>query len=543
MTLPPLINGVPAPWGDLVSMLDGVVRSSAREAGVTIDGVFMSYGDLRDRSQSIAAHFLNAGLQRGDHVCSLMQNRVEVLLTWFGTMIAGGIWVPLNIGLQGEDLRHILRDADPRFLVADAEGADKISECTDDTATNIRQQFIVGPAETNVSFSSFTDLLVPCGEAPRFQFAPSDPAVIIYTGGTTGLPKGVVLPHFSMVCGGLRYRDVYAATSQDRHFSVSPLFHAGGLTIAVLGPMMAGMSTIVDRTFSVSSYWQRVRETRATLINPIGVILTLLCRQPVSEQDQQHSVRASLGVTGQLPDGIPAEFSKRFGIEIVNIYSLSEASGALIITNELNSPKPEANGKGRHWAEVGIIDKAGNLLAPGEVGEIVLRPKIPYTFMLGYHRNPERTLDAFANLWLHTGDIGYVDEDGFLYFQGREAHWLRRRGENVSCYEVEAIISQHPEVEEVAIVGVPSEIGEEDVKAFVVKKAGIAPQPEAFILWCVERMASFKVPRYIELIDALPRSAAKREVERHVLKARSNDRAWDREKVFGRKLPARKGSG
>ena len=530
----PLIVGRPAPWGDLVSMLAGIASQTGDDCGVTVDGAFLSYRALQTEAQRFAGGLSARGLRREDRVCVLMQNRIEVLVTWFGTMVAGGVWVPLNTGLLGDDLHHTLKDAEPVFIVADEEGARKI--IASGVAVAQDQRFVCGEAVEG--FAPYAQLANGSGHPPSLTFAPSDPAVIIYTGGTTGLPKGVVLPHFAMLCGGLRYAEAFEATPKDRHFSVSPLFHAGGLTIAVLGPMMARMSTTVDRTFSLSNYWRRVREARATLINPIGVILTLLCREPESEEDRQHCVRASLGVTGQLPDGVPAAFSRRFGIEIVNIYSLSEASGALIVANRLGSEKPETNGKGWHWADVAILDKVGNTLPPGALGEITLRPRIPHTFMLGYHNNQRKTLETFANLWLHTGDLGRLDEDGWLTFVGREAHWLRRRGENISCFEVESIITQHPDLEEIAIVGVPSEIGEEDVKAFVVAKSGAEIEAAAFVRWCAARMAPFKVPRFVEFLDALPRSAAKKEVERHVLRAMPNDCAWDREKVFGRKMPS-----
>ncbi len=537
-TTAPLVNGAPAPWGDLGSLLDDVAATALPDVGVTIDDRFESYAILRESTLRIASGLQGRGVGPGKRVCTLLQTRIEVLHIWFGTVMTGAVWVPLNTGLQGDDLRHILQDAEPDVIVADGEGWAKIGACGFQSALAPDMRFTVEADSGFGDAHSFDELRSNDPDWVRPCVIYSDPAVIIYTGGTTGLPKGVVLPHFAMICGGIRYGEAFAATSADRHFSVSPLFHAGGLTIAVLGPMIARMHTTVDRTFSVSGYWARVRESRATLINPIGVILTMLCRQPTSDEDRNHSVRACLGVTGQLPDGVPAEFSRRFGIEIVNIYSLSEASGALMVYNHLGSSTPAANGKGRHWADVAILDKTGNLLPAGALGEIALRPKIPFTFMLGYHRNPVRTLEVFSNLWLHTGDLGYLDHDGFLFFEGREAHWLRRRGENISCYEVEAIIAQHPGVDEVAVVGTPAEIGEEDVKVFIVTKADVRIDPADFIHWCAARMAAFKVPRFVEFVSTLPRSTAKREVERHVLRAMPNDGAWDREKVFGRKIPA-----
>jgi crotonobetaine/carnitine-CoA ligase len=317
------------------------------------------------------------------------------------------------------------------------------------------------------------------------------------------------------------------------------LFHAGGLLVGILGPMIAGMRTIFDRQFSVSNYWRRVRKTQATIISPAGVALTLLCRQPPSPQDRDHCVRASLGVTGQLPEHIPSEFSRRFGVPLANVYSLTEASGALTIYNPPGAAKPEANGIGRHWADVAVVDAAGQPLPPGQVGNIVLRPKVPFTFMLGYHNNPAATVKSFSNLWLNTGDLGFLDDQGFLYFRGREAHWLRRRGENISAYEVESIISQYPGIAEVTVVGVPSELGEEEVKAFIITEPGRSIDLVELSYWCLDRMAAFKIPRFFEIVQQFPRSAAKREVERHVLRQQSNAAAWDRELALGRRMQRR----
>ena len=531
------VTGVEVPWQTLPALLDGVAATASGQSGIEIDGRFLTYREIASLARCVAANLQTRGLNAGDRVCSLMGNRHEVLLTWFGVVMAGGVWVPINTGLIGQDLAYTIEDAAPTLLIVDAEHLDRVSDPVLARALPVGRYLIGGPPPAG--WQPFERLLDSNPVHRPIELQPSDPAAIIYTGGTTGLPKGVVLPHFAMICGGMRYGEAMQAGPADRHFSVSPLFHAGGLTISVLGPMMAGMCSTIDRNFSLSNYWQRVRESRATIINPIGVILTLLCRQEPKASDRSHSVRVCLGVTGQLPEGIPAEFSRRFGIEVVNIYALTEASGAMIVYNTIGSPKPESNGCRSHWVDIGIVDPLGQQLAPHQMGEIVLRPKLPCTFMLGYHNNESGTLRVLRDLWLHTGDLGFLDEDGYLYFRGREAHWLRRRGENISAYELESIISQYPGLKELAVVGVPSEIGEEEVKLFVVPESATAFDPAELVLWCGERMATFKVPRFIELLPALPRSTAKREVERHVLRGMKNDGAWDREKVFGRRMPSR----
>jgi crotonobetaine/carnitine-CoA ligase len=532
------INGRDIPW----TTLPDLVRTMARERGnaraTEIDGRPLTYRDLDELSDRIAASLAALGIAKGDHVVGMLWNCPEVVISWIGVAKLGAVWVPLNVGLVRDDLAHTLRDAAPKLIVVDAENLPKFSEAL--VAPLLpRLRFLVGDAAAE-SFMPFRSLLETAASPPSVELAFSDPAVVIYTGGTTGLPKGVVLPHFACICGGLRTIETFEMRPDDHYYSFGPLFHVGGLFGAFLGPLCGGATSTIERKFSVTHYWRRIRETNATLIDPLGAALTLLCRAPASPDDRNHSVRASLGITAGTPDHVPAEFTRRFGVKLVNLYSLSECGGTMIVHNTIESAKPEANGKSWGWADIGIHDSEGRPLPANTLGEIVLRPNHPHIFMLGYLNQPHKTLQAFSNLWLHTGDLGYLDEDGYLYFRGRQSHWLshwlRRWGENISAYEVEAIISAYPDVSEVTIVGVPSDLGDEEVKAFIIPKPGAALDMTAFSYWCASRMASFKIPRFIELVEAFPRSVTKGEIERHKLRAMSNNKAWDREAVLGRKL-------
>jgi crotonobetaine/carnitine-CoA ligase len=433
----------------------------------------------------------------------------------------------------GQDLAHAIRDSAPKLMITDAENAEKLIE-------NQRAQhtgfplFVTGGAPKS-GFRAFAELQAD-GPVPPTEIGPGDPVVVIYTGGTTGMPKGVLLPHFAVICGGLRTIETFDMEPEDNYFSISQLFHVGGLFGAVMGPMIAGARATIERRFSLSNYWRRIRESGATLIDLLGTTMALLCREPPSPEDRAHKVRASLGITTGVPDQIPRDFAARFGIKLINLYSLSEGGGTMIVRNAPDSPKPEAHGKGWGWVEIAILDKIGQRLPPHTMGEIALRPNYPFIFMLGYLNNPQKTIETFRNCWLHTGDLGYLDEEGYLYFRGRHAHWLRRRGENISAHEVEAILSQHPAVGEVVVVGIPSDMGDEEVKAFIIAKPGATLDLVALCRWGAEQMAAFKVPRFIEIVDDFPRSLTKREIERHKLRAMPNGKAWDREAVMGRKL-------
>lgn len=527
-------------WNDVAALIRARGAARPDDPAVEVAGKSATYGALDDLSDRVAASLAGMGLVKGDRVASFAYNCLEQLLVWFGCAKLGVIWVPLNVSLLGDDLAYALNDCAPKLLVTDAETRSKVDDVWPALTIRPRRATIGADGE-----AGFDHLLCAPSPPPEVEVLGSDPAVILYTGGTTGLPKGVVLPQFAWIAAGYRYVETFGAGPGDRHLSIAALFHAAGLMIGTIGPLVAGIPTFIERWFSVSRFWDRARETGATIIDPIGTMVTLLCQQPPSPRDRDHHVRISMGALSQVPPGVADEFRARFGIEVVNVYSLSESGGVFIVHNKAGSPKPAANGKPWGWCEIRIVDEADQALAPNKVGEITLRPTLPYTFMLGYLNNAEATVRCLRNLWLHTGDLGYLDDDGYLYFTGRQAHWLRTRGENVSAYEVEAVLSNFEGVAEAIVIGVPAKLGEEDVKAFIRPLPGHDIDPAALFRWCEQRLAAFKLPRYIAFVDEFPRSSTKREVERHKLKAHTNDAAWDAETVFGRRSlrPARSRSG
>lgn len=516
-------------WQHVGELIAARGRTLPDRLAVEVCGRAMTYGELDAATDRVAANLGRAGVCKGDKVVSLAFNCLEQLLVWFGANRLGAVWVPLNATLEGRDLAYSLSDAAPKIVFVDTECSGRLAAVWAELATPCRRILIGGTGED--SFEAFAS---PGGAPAAVEIGGADPAVVIYTGGTTGAPKGVLLPHMAWIASGYRYIDAFGVGPDDRHMCVTSLFHNAGLMIGTMGPLVAGIPTFIERWFSASQFWRRARETQATVVDPIGTMVTLLCQQPPGPMDRLHKVRVSLGVLSQVPPTVADTFRTRFGLKVVNVYSLSETGGVLIVHNKEDSPRPSANGKPWGWCELRIVDAADRSLPPGQSGEITLRPTVPFTFMLGYLNNDAATLRCFRNLWLHTGDLGYVDEEGYLFFTGRQAHWLRTRGENVSAYEVEGIVSAYPGIREAVVVGLPAELGEEDVKLFLLPEENAQVDPAALYQWCQGRMAPFKFPRYIELVEDFPRSSSKREVERHKLKAQPNDRAWDAEAVFGR---------
>lgn len=509
-----------AEWDTVPELVAARAAANPDVSMIEIDGRPITYGELDRQSSVMAANLYRLGVRKGDRVGSYQHNSVEMLILWIGTNKLGAVWVPMNAGLSGQDLRYTVDNASLKLLVVGAELADCLPVIGD---LDSKPPLIIAGGNED----TFSDLLSPCPSAPHVALSAADPAVIIYTGGTTGMPKGAVLPQFAFIAAGYRYVQAFSTRPDDRHYSILTMFHVGGLMLGLLGPMVANIPTFLDRRFSVKNFWKRIRETRATIADPLGTMISLLLREPKGPGDRDHTVRITLAAMAQLPAGTRERYTARFGIETVNVYSLTECGGILIINNPPGSPVPGANGKGWGWAEVAVLDENDIPLPSGQSGQIALRPSVTNIFMCGYHNNPQRTLECMSNLWLHTGDLGYLDENGFLFLTGRQVHWIRRRGENISAYEVESVISQYPGVREVIAVGVPSEMGEEEVKVFIIPDGQL--DPADIVKWCAGQITYFKIPRFIEFLPDLPRSVAKMEVERQKLKDLPNDRAWDRE--------------
>ena len=518
-----IINGKAVPWRTLDDLLKDKHALHGDQVFADIDGKTLTYADLDRRTRRLASALIGTGLQPGDRVATFLLNAPEQILVWFACVRAGVVWVPLNGGLEGDDLRYTLTNCGARALFLDVDCALKF-EAVRGAFPDVAL-YSVG-ALTLSDATPFARLEEDARECELPVTHPWDAGAILYTGGTTGLPKGVVLPQFSFILAGVRYGESFSVRAGERHFSTMPLFHAGALQWGIMGPLVNDMTCVIDKRFSASRYFDRLRETGANVIDPLGVVMTMLCNQPAVPADRSHSVRIALGATHGLPEHIPGEFTRRFGIPLVMVYGITEGGGSLLTTNRRGADL--SNGSAHGWIEASVIDPEGFQVEPGVTGRLLIRPMYPYMFMTEYFGDPTRTAEVYRDCWLHTGDLASLDATGNLTFVGREAHWLRRRGENISAVEVETILVQYPGVREVAVVAAPSELGEDEVKAFVVPEIPDGIDPASLCTWCAGRMAAFKVPRFIQFIDRLPRSAAKMEVDRGALRRLPNTAAYDR---------------
>ncbi|RAG82415.1 hypothetical protein DN069_27470 [Streptacidiphilus pinicola] len=509
------------------SMLAEQAEKSPDSSALLVGGRDYSRALLFDTVRSVAAGLRELGLDRGDRVALIANNRFESAACWLGINAAGMIDVPINSEARGAHLQYLIQDAAPRLLIGQPEYLRMLAPLL---PTPPERVVVIDPDGgeppfgTEVPHLSYAELL----EVGRDGFVTpprnDEHATMIYTSGTTGPSKGVLLPQAYYLTWARRGIEGMRMQPGETVYTPEPLFHSDARAY-LIGALLAGGRLALGQRFSVSGFWDEVRAADASYFSYLGTMLSLLYAAPEREDDSANP--AVLGVGGAAPAAIHEAFERRFGVRLLEMYGMTEALG--ITTNTLDDSRVGSVGKPVPELEVQLVD-ADDLPVPvGEIGELVLRPREPGTIMSGYWNKPEATLAAWRNLWFHTGDRMRADEDGFLYYVGRLKDSIRRRGENVSAWEVELAMGRHPHVLEAAAIGVPSALGEEDVAALVVPREGCVIEPEELHIFLRADLPRYAVPRYIEVVESLPKTPTER-VNKDLVRARGlTDRAWDAE--------------
>ncbi|MFD3450087.1 ATP-dependent acyl-CoA ligase [Microbacteriaceae bacterium 4G12] len=512
---------------NLVQFLMSSIEKNSHKVYLQFEEQRITYGELSNRIGKAAAGLYELGVRQHDKVCIMLHNSPEYLDVWFALSFLGAVAVPLNVHLKGEGLQYIINHSDCKLLIADDDFLSNILPCLSSIQRDITL-VVHGNQEGNHERVQLQEVLNNnIMYTPTDTISPTSINSILYTSGTTGLPKGVMLSHTGYIHSAQAFADdMIRARPDDVLFTMLPLFHINAQAHTVLGAIHAGATIALSKRFSASRFWDEIRDHEATIFNSLGSMIPILCKQPEKENDSQNPTR--LTACAATPKEFWQQFEQRFGVQIVEGYGLTETTG-FCVANPLHKNRPPSIGVSYPYVETKIIDDKGEELPVGEVGEIIMCSLKPNTFMEGYYKMPDQTEEATRNGWFHTGDRGYQDKDGYVYFCDRMKQCIRRRGENISSWEIEKVVDQHPKVLESAAVGVPSEIGEEDVKLYVVLKQDEVMAHEEVLDWCQEHMAYFMVPRYVEFIDEFPKTATER-IQKFKLKEVGINNAWDREK-------------
>ncbi len=464
-----------------------------------------TYRELDDTVTRIGAGLLSLGLEPGSAVGYFMRNRAEYLTTGLAGTRAGLVSVPINSAFRADFLRYPLDKTRAKVLFTESALADAVLSLGELPAT-VRTVVFVDEIPDDVPAGAEHVLtladLIDRGD-PQQQFpdiGPEDMNSIVFTSGTTGRSKGVVCPNLMGVMMAKEGAQAFEITPRDRLFTCFPMYHGMATVLTCQAALYAGATAIVSPAFSMTTFWDEVRESEATQFNALGAILQLLLTAPESERDRDHSVTRVFSAPAP-PDAL-YRFETRFGVQLIEGYGQTETKN--IMYNPAGGRRIGSMGKPTPSSIVEVHDEQGNRLAPGEVGEIVYRPRQPHIMTTGYLDDAAATLAGMRNLWWHTGDMASVDQDGYFYFHDRKTDSLRRRGENISSAEVEEVLQTFPGVQVGAAVRAESELGEHEVLAVLLVADPATVDLPALWRHCVERMPRFMVPRYFRAVAVMP---------------------------------------
>jgi len=521
------------------SVIPYIVESRVKELGDKVFFMFqnerVTYKELNEKVNRIANSLAGMGVKKGDKVCFMMKNSIEFIYSWFALAKLGAIMVPMNPTLRGNLLQYIINNSDATIAIVDNDLQDRI-QFIEEIIPKINQIVVVKENPEfkevikfkRIKLMEFESLLEGPAQAPNVRVDPWDTMSIIYTSGTTGPSKGAVISHHYYYDNALAAIAWMRHSEEDVIYSCLPFFHANASMIGVYATVLAKATFAMGKRFSLRSFWDEMAMYKVTHTNVMGSILVLLMKQEPKPDDAKNSLKVVDSVP-LIPESL--EFEKRFGVKLIGMYGATETS--IVIASPFDEEtKPDSCGKALPQYDCRIFDDHDIECPPGVVGEIVVRGKRPFIQMDGYYKMPEETLRAFRNLWYHTGDYGMKDENGYFYFVDRKKDSIRRRGENISSFEVEEVVNSHPAVLESAAIAIKDkEMTEDEVKICVILKEGQALSPPDLIDYCKERMAYFMVPRYVEFVKEFPKTPNQK-IEKYKLRDRGiTPETWDREKA------------
>jgi carnitine-CoA ligase len=521
----------------VIDLLHARLASDPDGPYLDVTGTPATAAEVADVSGRLAGALIALGVEPGDRVATLIENSPEAMISWWGVVLAGAVAVPINTAYKGEYLRHQLRDSGSRVLIVEVSLVER-AEPVVPQVDGLDHLVVVGGAAQPLAGSTvhgWDDLLAGAGVPPPPAVRPSSLATFVYTGGTTGPSKGCMLSH--------RYHEVltrqigicWRRTADDVVWTPLPMFHFNAIVTAILGPLIYGGRAAIEGRFSVSRFWPEMNRTGATVTSTLGTMAYLLAHdvdRPEMPGSGAPEANTSLRLIGAapLPVEVDSILRRRFRVETFSgAYGVTEASLVSWQPPGVEN-KPNAAGviNDQHF-DVRIFDDDDHELPRGTEGEIVIRPLRPHTMFEGYWGRPEATVEAICNWWYHTGDVGRIDLEGYLFFVDRKADYLRRRGENISSFEVERVLMSHGALADVAVHAVPSPLTEDDLKVTATVKEGAAVTEEELFRWCVDQLPYFALPRYIEFRAELPRSPVGRVLKRDLRAEGVTSTTWDAE--------------
>lgn len=489
-----------------------------------------TYADMWKITNRLANGFLKKGIKKGDHVSIILSNRPEFIWSWFALSKIGAITVTLDTRLKGSLLHHQLKNSESIAIITEEEFLPAILEMDIkndlgiDRLMIISDKDVIGIEKKMIHFNTLLNESEVDSGLIEYSLQPGWPLTIVYTSGTTGPAKGVVNPHETFVLSGRDIGDAVGMEQTDNLYLFLPLFHANPQLMGIPALLLNGATIVLGRKFSASSFWDTVNHYHVTLFTYVGTVLSILDK--VTPPQVRTSLRAAYG--GGAPEDIWRSLEKKTNARMMEGYGMAEIGG-LAIMNSLKESKVGSIGKPRELYDIRIFDDHDCELPPGEVGEIVVRPKVPYSMFTSYFNMEKNTISAMRNLWFHTGDLAKKDPNGFFYFKGRKKNMIRRKGENISAYDIENMVQQHPSILENAVVPIADEIAGQEIKLSVVCRKGEEVSIAELYKWLLENLPSHMVPRYLEIRKSFEKTSSEK-IKLQVLIDEGIKHVWDRER-------------
>ncbi|EIK95780.1 putative AMP-dependent synthetase and ligase [Pseudomonas sp. M47T1] len=497
-----------------------------------------SFRDIDRHACQVANGLRALGVSKGQTVVTILDNCAEAIIVLFAITKLGAVSVPVNTAYKGEFLRHQVADSGAAVVIAQSDYAERVAAI----ASGI-------PAVSTVVYRGATPDLGAAAERqwqviewpalysddtsdPAVDIAPSDLAMLIYTGGTTGPSKGCMVNHNYTCNLGRQMLEVSGRDHTSVTWTPLPMFHFNAVGATLMSNLMVGAKVALYTRFSVSNFWPEIERTGANEVMLLASMFPLLVQAADNDAMQRCHGQIVNVIGAPFPPDIQAQWKARFGVKrtIISGFGLTEC--AMVTVQPLDVPAAPGSSGMRHADfDVRIVDEHDVEVPVGSPGEIIVRPSKPNVMFDGYWQRPADTLKLLRNQWFHTGDIGRFDEQGYFYFVDRKKDYLRRRGENISSFEVEAAFRQRPEIEDIAAHAVRSDLGEDELKVTIVLRAGHSLEAEPLFLWSVDHLPYFAVPRYIEFRREVPRSPVGRILKYQLRDEGVTAATWDQEQA------------
>jgi carnitine-CoA ligase len=483
-----------------------------------------SFRDARDIASGRAAALRAAGVSTGDRVAILCSNRLEMMEVFLGCSWIGAIAVPINTAAMGPQIAYCLSNSGARLLVIEEQFVERLAHATSGMAA-LGSIWLIGSEIPSTRIGPPIEIMQPrAGPIAATPVAPGDTLAILYTSGTTGPSKGVMCPHAQYYWWGIHSSHLLGVTTDDVLCTTLPLFHVNALNTFAQA-LLSGARMVLEQRFSASGFWPAMVRNEATVIYLLGAMVPILLACEPQAEARAHKVRTGLGPG--VPAHLGAAFAERTGVRLLEGYGSTETN--FVIGATADKQKAGAMGRITNGFEARVVDARDVEVPRGEPGELILRADEPFAFATGYFGMPEKTVEAWRNLWFHTGDRVICDSDGYFRFVDRLKDAIRRRGENISSYEVEQVLLSHPDIEMAAVFPASSELAEDEVMAAIVSRSGTVIDPIDLMRFCEPRLPHFAIPRFVDFVPDLPRTENGK-VRKYELRERGvTATTWDRD--------------